>query len=114
MKIDQSSYNITFRRGDSDTLTVRLRDSSFLSGDIVTLTVRDGAEGDILLQKNVSEFDEEGAAVFVFEPSDTDGLDFGKYVYDIQFTRGGEVVHIIPPKSESKLPAFRLTEEATY
>jgi len=113
MTIDPNSYAIAMTRGDSESLSVRCPADPFTAGDTITFTVRDGAEGDIFLQKTVTDFDE-GVAVISMETEDTEGMDFGTYRYDIQLTDAdGKVITLIPPRP-GKLPKFTLTEEATY
>ena len=114
MTINENNYAIAMTRGDSESLTVRKKDDVWVTGETITLTVREDADGDILFQKAVSEFDDEGAAVIAIDPADTEGIDFGSYVYDIQYSNdAGTVTTLIPP-SPGKLPKFKLTEEATY
>jgi hypothetical protein len=115
---NEKTCAVTMTRGDSESLTVRKRVNgaadAFVAGETLTMTVRDGAEGEILFQKAVTEFDESGAAVIPIETEDTQGLDFGSYVYDIQFTdAAGKVRTLIPPRP-GRLPKFTLTQEATY
>ena len=114
MTINENNYAIAMTRGDSESLTVRKKDDVWVTGETITMTVRDGAEGEILFQKAVTEFDGEGAAVIAIESGDTEGIDFGSYVYDIQYTdASGKVRTLIPPRP-GKLPKFTLTQEATY
>ena len=114
MTINESNYAIAMTRGDSESLTVKKKNDVWAEGEVITFTVRDGADGEILLQKAVSEFDDEGAAVIAINPADTQGLDFGSYVYDIQYSNAaGTVTTLIPPRP-GKLPKFTLTQEATY
>lgn len=113
MTLNEKTYAIAMTRGDSATLTVRCTADPFAAGDTLTLTVRDDAEGDIYLQKVVTEFDD-GDAVFRIDPGDTAGMDFGDYRYDVQLRDSiGNVITILPPRPTS-LPKFTLTEEATY
>ena len=109
MKITQSGdkVNIEMTRGDSESITVRCSEP-FQSGDTVYLTVREDADSGIAMQKVVTSFPN-GEAVFGILPGDTEGLDFGNYVYDIQLTRAnGTVTTLIVPSR------FRLNEEVTY
>lgn len=100
--------NISMTRGDSETLTVSLSNGVFNAGDTVTLTVRPDVEDPIVLQKVVTEFFD-GAAIFILVPNDTEGLEFGDYVYDIQLTRAdGYVTTLVKPSQ------FTLEEEVTY
>jgi len=94
-------------RGDSESITVQCSEL-FGEGDIVTFTVRQSPEDPIALQKTAREFPG-GEAVIGIDPADTAGLDFGDYVYDIQWTRSdGTVTTIIEPER------FTLREEVTY
>ena len=113
MTINPNNFAIAMTRGDSESLTVKKKNDVWAEGEVITMTVRTDAEGDIVFQKAVSEFDGDGAAVIAIEPEDTEGLDFGNYVYDIQLSVGERVKTLIPPKP-GKLPKFTLTEEATY
>lgn len=83
MTIDPSSKDISLIRGDSDSLTVRCPAAPFAAGTTLRFTVRRSPTGAILLQKTVSEFGENGEAVFPFG-EETEALDFGRYCYDIE------------------------------
>ena len=118
LTFNENNYAIAMTRGDSESLTVRKKvdggSAPFEVGEVITLTVRDGADGEIVFRKVVTEFDEEGAAVIAIETGDTEGAEFGKYVYDVQYTdAAGKIQTVIPP-TPGKLPKFTLTEEATY
>lgn len=114
MKMNEKTYAITMRRGDSESLSVQCTSDPYTAGDTITFTVREDAEGDILLQKVVDTF-QSGVAVIAIESGDTTGIEFGDYVYDIQQTdQYGKVLTIVPPDPGSALPKFKLTEEATY
>lgn len=114
MTINEQNYAIAMTRGDSESLTVAKKNDVWTEGEVITMTVRTDAEGDIALQKVVNEFDDNGAAVIAINPADTQGLDFGDYVYDIQYSdAAGTIRTLIPPKP-GKLPKFTLTQEATY
>jgi len=113
MTINPTTYAIAMTRGDSESLTVQCTTDPYSAGDTITLTVRDEADGNILLQKVVTTFSD-GVAVIGIQPEDTEGIEFGNYVYDIQHKDAyGNVLTIIPPKP-GNLPKFKLTEEATY
>ena len=115
---NEKTCAVTMTRGDSESLTVRKQidgaAAEFETGDIITMTVRDGADGEIIFQKVVTEFDEEGAAVIPIETEDTEGVEFGKYAYDVQYTDPAGKIHTVIPPTPGKLPKFTLTEEATY
>ena len=106
VKESGGKVNIAMTRGDSESITVRCSEP-FADGDTVTFTMRPDIEGEIALQKEITDFPD-GEAVIVFEPEDTASLDFGDYVYDIQLTRANDTVTtlVVPAR-------FRLTEEVT-
>ena len=107
IKESNGKVNITMTRGDSESITVRCSEP-FKTGDAVYFTVREDAESAISLQKIITSFPN-GEAVIYIDPEDTEPMDFGKYVYDIQVTRaGGTVTTLIVPS------AFKLDEEVTY
>ena len=99
--------NLAMTRGDTESVTVRCSEP-FVSGDTVYFTVREDAESPIALQIAVTSFPS-GDAVIPIYPDDTEPMDFGDYVYDIQVTRAnGTVTTLIVPSR------FRLNEEVTY
>lgn len=102
--------NLSMVRGDSESITVRCSAAPFETGDTVTMTVRPDVDSSIVLQKSVTEFDDDGAAVIAIDPADTEGLDMDTdYVYDIQVVRSdGTVTTIIKPST------FTVEEEVTY
>ena len=98
---------LAMTRGDSESIQVTCSEL-FHTGDEITFTVRQSTEDPIVLQKTVTEFPD-GEAFIDIDPEDTAGLDFGDYVYDIQWTRAdGTVTTVIEPSR------FRLKEEVTY
>lgn len=107
---------LTMTRGDSETITVKMKTSDggiypFVEGDIVELTVRKKPLGDIVLHKTVTEFEEDGSAIIAIDPVDTSSAEFGKYMYDIQWTNaGGGVKTIVKPTKNN----FVIAEEVTY
>ncbi|MBR6208719.1 MAG: hypothetical protein IKQ69_06950 [Oscillospiraceae bacterium] len=111
MKVRGSNLSMT--RGDSESITVKCFQSGaavpFENGDTVTFTVREDVESPIALQKGVTAFDENGWAVIGILPGDTESMDFGSYVYDIQLTRADGTVTTLITISD-----FELTEEVTY
>jgi len=106
--------NISMVRGDSESITIFLKDSfdnslSFEDGDTLFFTVKDNINTEkITLQKIITTF-EDGAAIIRIDPEDTKGLRFKDYVYDIQLNRAdGYVKTIIPPSK------FTIEGEVTY
>lgn len=103
-----SGTNISMTRGDSESLTVRCS-VPFTDGDMLFMTVRSDAESPIEFQKTVTDFGPQGEAVIVIDHDDTEGMDFGDYLYDMQVTReSGTVTTLVKPSK------FTLTEEITY
>lgn len=72
--------------------------------DILTLSVKKRiSDSTVCVQKTVT-----GIQSFHIEPQDTSGLEFGKYIYDVQLTtESGDVYTVIPPTS------FELLKEVT-
>lgn len=98
--------DIIMIRGDDDSLLVAMKKKKtgdkvdFVDGDTVYLTVKNSINTDKkVLQKIVTEFDD-GQALIIFEPSDTENLRPQEYVYDVQLTdANGIVTTIIDPES---------------
>lgn len=106
--------NISMIRGDSESITIFLKDSfgnslPFEDGDTLFFTVKDNINTDkITLQKIITTFQDDTAVIGI-NPEDTKGLRFKEYVYDIQLNRaGGYVKTIIPPSK------FTIKGEVTY
>ena len=104
-----------FVRGDSfpfKTLVTYLNGNPIKREDISTLfvTCRQYANINypILFQKELDdvEIDKDGYCHIVFEPADTEGLDYGKYFFDIEITLNSGY-------RKSKLYEFELTKETT-
>lgn len=94
-------------RGDTERISVT-PSVAFESGDIVTMTVRKDVDSPIELQKIVTEFDN-GAAYIDITHEDTETMDFGAYVYDIQVQWESGAIKTLIKKS-----VFKLEEEVTY
>lgn len=101
--------NINMIRGDSGVFTITITDTDgtpveLTDGDVLTFTLRRAARNPaIVLQKIIV-----GGELNI-KPSDTEGLAFGAYVYDIELRRAdGYVDTVIPPHK------FLLMEEVTY
>ena len=95
-------------RGDSAVFNLDLLDAdgnpfALQSGDVLTFTVKKTtSDKDALIQKNVTD-------AIVLKPSDTSGLAYGRYAYDLQLTRAnGYVETIITPST------FIVGEEVTF
>ena len=102
--------NIYLTRGDTAYLSVNLSYYSskcenkvfeFLDGDEIYLTVKDSVDvEEFLFQKKLvyNDISTLGEILFKIIPSDTNNLDFKKYVYDVEIkTFDGDIYTIIPP-----------------
>lgn len=101
--------SIELTRGDTARLTVNITDDAGQNyepqeGDTLTLTVKTTVkDSEFLFQKTVT-----GSNLIHIEPTDTAGLDFNTYVYDVELaTKNGDVYTII---SKNK---FKILEEVT-
>lgn len=101
--------NIALIRGDSGVFEVTITDTSggvveLNDTDVLTFTVRRTVRNPaIVLQKIITD------GVLSIEPADTEPLQFGAYIYDVELKRAdGYVDTIIPPHE------FCILEEVTY
>lgn len=99
--------DIFMTRGDSENIKVTLSGYTLMEGDYVELTIRKTPRSAVVLHKKVTEFSDNSAVISIL-PEDTEALQFGDYMYDIQLTFSGVVKTIIKP---SKLT---VGEEITY
>lgn len=95
VKIDEK-MGITLTRGDSASFTLTIEDAEEqtydFSNDVVKFGVkRSPFDKDCILEKT---FDEEGKITFT--PADTENLEFGDYLYDV------EVRHTTEAESEAE------------
>lgn len=104
LKINKSEISIT--RGDTAKLNISVVNSNgdayqLSSSDKLTLTVKKTFLSDkAVISKTVV-----GASTIKLNPSDTAGLAFGEYVYDVQLTNSsGDVYTIIPPSLFEVMP----------
>lgn len=93
---DSAVFNLDLLYADGNPFALQ-------SGDVLTFTVKKTtSDKDALIQKNVTD-------AIVLKPSDTSGLAYGRYVYDLQLTRAnGYVETIITPST------FIVGEEVTF
>lgn len=106
--------NLKMTRGDSETISISFVDKDkvpvvFSKEDIMYFTVKKSINTKrIAIQKIIRDFPN-GELKIDIEPSDTSGLTFGDYVYDIQFNKhDGTVKTIVPPSD------FVIGGEVTY
>lgn len=105
-----SNNNIKLTRGDSASIGVDLTNPDgsayeLQSGDILMFTVKYNCiTEDIIIQKDISS----NATINIL-PSDTNGLLYGNYYYDVQLTKAnGDVNTVIPPRD------FIIDKEVTF
>lgn len=101
--------NLFMTRGDSESLSVSCTNYQFGPGDVIEFTVKvdENASSSILYKKVTSFVD--GVAYINIDPTDTNTLKFGEYVYDVQLTsKNGAVNTIIRPHT------FEIGSEVTY
>lgn len=108
MSYSISGNTISLTRGDTLSLLLDVRNSSGTEyepaeGDMIVFTMKKScSDATALITKEIDTDD----LTLVLDPEDTEGLAFGKYVYDIQITlANGDVDTIIPNGT------FKLTEE---
>lgn len=101
-------------RGDTCPLKFQCKDGGGTPittvADAVYFTVKTSYDVEaVTFQKTLEDmtFDEDGTYHFEIEPSDTEELPYGTYVYDIEITRGDTVKTI----SQGQL---KITKEATW
>lgn len=106
-----ANNGIKLTRGDSAYLTVPIikmpseEEYEIQETDVLTFSVRKKTVGyPILVQKILT-----GTNTFHIVPSDTENLEFGKYIYDVQIEQeNGDVFTVITPSK------FELLDEVTY
>lgn len=98
--------NLSMTRGDSESISVTFTNYEPQAGDVVEMTVRKNAKGSAVMRKK-AEFSG-NKAIIAINPEDTERLDFGRYVYDVQLTYGGAVKTVIP------ISELNILEEVTY
>lgn len=80
-----SNFNLSYVRGDTDSITVTCADDPFSAGDAVRMSISQSTTSPRLLFYEVTSFTD-GAAVINLG-AETGELAFGTYYYDIEITR---------------------------
>ena len=96
--------DITMIRGDTESLTITCEAEDgvlrpFEDGDTVAMTIG-WPGGEKVLQKTVTAFTDDGAALITLTHEDTNNILAGDYRYDVQLTTKTGVVKTIIPPSE--------------
>ena len=83
-------------RGDSESISVTISGYDMQPGDFLEMTIRKNLDAPVTMYRKVTEFPD-NKAVINFFPEETQDLELGDYVYDMQLTFGGAVKTIIKP-----------------
>lgn len=109
--IDSTDNTIKLTRGDTARFSIDITnditesDYTFSKDDTLKFTVKKRVKDEASLISKTSI----GTTLFHIKPEDTNGMAFGKYVYDVQLsTADGDVYTIIGPAT------FELLTEVTY
>ena len=114
--IAEDRVNLSMTRGDTEFLTIGHYQSlegvetlkPFVTGDTVTLTIREYVgSSDVILSKVVTAF-VDGKARFEFNPVDTKDLEFARYAYDVEVKKADQSITTI-----FKPSIFEITGEVT-
>lgn len=105
MRIDGTTIRMT--RGDSETINLNIKGYEPTGNDFVEMTVRRNVNSDVVFYRKLN-VNENGSAIIEIKPNDTEELQFGAYVYDVQLTYGSIVKTIV------KTSLFIIEKEVTY
>lgn len=94
--IDEVSKKIILTRGDTASMLISVKtldgsDYPLAAGDIITLTVRKTPNSEIAVQKVADE-----NHYITISPEDTNNLNSGLYIYQVQLQEGDNIYTIIP------------------
>ena len=99
IKINPTNLDAEMVIGDTGTFsfTPKIDGNAFLdSGDTVYFTIRKLLDQTIIMQKEITEF-EDGKCEITIDPEDTQYLDADNYIYDIKLIRGDGTVDTLIP-----------------
>lgn len=108
--------NLTLTRGDTQTLTINLKDKTgepiivSEEGQLYFTVKGDYNITDYLFQKRIGhgiEYNENGGYSISILSEDTENLEFGNYVFDIEYKDKGIVKTVL-------IGEFVITKEVTY
>ena len=106
-------------RGDSESIVVSLSHLDgtpmpLVAGDTIYFTVKESINTSVkVLQKVITTFNS-GVATIYLIPSDTKALNYGEYVYDVQYSRSDGIVKTIIGPTPDHTPIFEIGGEVTY
>lgn len=114
------SHNvITITRGDSAFTVIFINQGTLLEPERYELQGEDTLyigvmepgqrfeDAVIKYRLTTEDLNQDGDALWVFKPTDTEYLEPGKYFYEIKLVRGGEETATVEPESPSQPPVMR-------
>lgn len=102
-----SGTGLAMTRGDSESISVTISGYDIQPGDFLEMTIRRRIGSPVVFYRKITEFSGNTALINIL-PEDTNALQTGDYVYDLQLTFGGAVKTIVKPST------FTLEDEVTY
>lgn len=115
-KID-NKQNIFLTRGDTAIIDLTLKqpfppyeEYTLQEGDIVKFTVRKcvkNPEEEIVIEKTFADNQ------IIINPEDTNNLDYGEYVFDVQLTFAEGAINTVIPYTVGCMPKFIITGEVS-
>ena len=101
--IEKSTMNLELVIGDTGSFSLKpkINKETYLSeGDKIYFTVKKKKTGDVVLNKEITEF-RNGIVDIVIESKDTLDLEPGNYIYDIKSVRKDGTVDTLIPNNPS-------------
>ena len=99
IRINPRTLDAEMVRGNTGTFSIAPKINGeyvLQEGDHIWFTLRKVKDNRILIQKDITTFND-GVAEIVINPSDTENLEIGNYIYDLVMVRGdGSVDSLIP------------------
>ncbi len=99
IRINPRTLDAEMVRGNTGTFSIAPKINGeyvLQEGDHIWFTLRKIKDNRILIQKDITTFND-GVAEIVINPSDTENLEIGNYIYDLVMVRGdGSVDSLIP------------------
>lgn len=94
---------ISMIRGTTQTISIKVNGAdgspyTFLEGDVLRFGVKKNPkDSEYLIMKELTSanLDEDDSFILILEPSDTIGLDFGSYAYDVGLQTGQSYFNVI-------------------
>lgn len=100
IKVDERTLDLDLYRGATFTMRMSFENGAE-AGDRIRMMVRQSLDGEAVITKDLT-LGADMAVTLTFESADTQELDPGRYIYDIDLVRGSESVPLIQ-KSKLKI-----------